>query len=116
MVRNLEPVSLCGACSSSLRATVDCSAHQERSSELIPCSRVGAQADITQPEKPHVIADGLPPRHTSYMLHLPLYNGIAASGAKIGAWSPDGTARIEALPAAHRGARATAPAVVWCKQ
>ena len=84
--------------------------------ELIPCSRVGAQADITQPEKPHVIADGLPPRHTSYMLHLPLYNGIAASGAKIGAWSPDGTARIEALPAAHRGARATAPAVVWCKQ
>ena len=94
---------------------VDCSAHQERSSELIGGACGWRQEDITQPEKPHVIADGLPPRHTSYMVHLPLYNGIAAGG-KIGVWRRDGTARIEALPAAHRGARATAPAVVWCKQ
>ena len=52
--------------------------------------------DITDPSVAHVIADGLPARTTSYMLHLPLYNGIISG--KIGAWSEDGTARIEKLP------------------
>ena len=79
-------------------------------------------ADITDPTVPHVIADGLPTtRSTSYMLHLPLYNGIVQG--KIGAYSEDGTARIVPLPqgrtrpelAVREGAEseAEAVAVVW---
>ena len=67
--------------------------------------------DITEPAVAHVIADGLPTaRSTSYMLHLPLYNGVVSG--KIGAWSEDGTARIGRLTQQLAPAP-DAPAVIW---
>eukprot|EP01050_Picozoa_sp_SAG11_P009040 SAG11_NODE_827_length_6974_cov_4.300945_2_plen_600_part_00 len=70
------------------------------SEQLLGGGQVGcAMSDLTDPEVAHVIADGLPDgKKTNYMLHLPLYNGIVKG--QIGAWSADGSARIERLPSA----------------